>query len=87
MIKITEEKLILFSVLTKGAECRDMKLFYSMSQNYSPDCNKSALELLETKDGRDLLRKEISAKDLRLEKLSRELISDQFESINPNAGE
>mgnify|MGYP005748638759 CR=1 FL=1 len=40
-----------------------MKLFYSMSQNYSPDCNKSALELLETKDGRDLLRKEISAKD------------------------
>jgi hypothetical protein len=47
----------------------------------------SALELLETKDGRDLLRKEISAKDLRSETLSKELISDQFESINPKAGE
>jgi hypothetical protein len=63
MIKVTEEKLLLFSELTKGKKCSNRQLFYSISQNYSPDCNKSALELLETKDGRDLLRTKISAKD------------------------
>jgi len=51
MIKINEQKLLLFSEIKRVSNWREEEIFLKVSQPMLSNCNLSMLELLETKSG------------------------------------